>query len=670
MRLYEITVRSQFGTENDERTAFAAELQFATIAYYNKCDSKTHVAGVRVTGGTKLTLTAALTNPNDTAEAVVQDYLASLDTDKEFEITKIVEITLSQWFDMIQKSEHNSFVADDSEVYKLFGVYRIHPRRNCVKYSESIITENDTPKSDILDRVSNLHCSETLLPEIDRIYQGKSKRAKNGLPVHYMITTDNAECKADITKLLVKSLYANGRITTGRYTVINVSDDDDGFELDDYNAIFNAYAGATIVLNVDRQQTDRGNYATQNQQSIIDVCNAIRTHKNSVQVIIRIPKAGVALKDRFLEHFDGIAFVELKEEPLFGENARGYLQNLAEKHDIDADESLLAVVKDDNRAYSVSDLDKEFDGWLSKTLRTSVYPQYLEISNHYDVAKKAKGSAYEELQAMIGLTTAKSVISKALAYYKAQKLYKDKGLERKNTAMHMMFTGNPGTAKTTVARLFAQILKDNGVLSVGNLIECGRQDLVDQFVGGTAPRVARLFDRARGSVLFIDEAYSLIDGEIGLFGDEAINTIVQEMENHREDVIVVFAGYPDKMENFLQTNPGLRSRIAFHVPFEDYDKGELHQILELLASKQELTLTSDIHEKLTPIFEKAVHSADFGNGRYIRNLFEQALISQAQRLVELDPDSVTTEDVRTLTAADFEILPTKTKQKARIGFGE
>ena len=155
--------------------------------------------------------------------------------------------------------------------------------------------------------------------------------------------------------------------------------------------------------------------------------------------------------------------------------------------------------------------------------------------------------------------------------------------------MHMVFTGNPGTAKTTVARLFAQIMKENGLLPVGDLIEVGRADLVGKYVGWTAPTVKAKFAAAKGSVLFIDEAYSLVDDKDGLFGDEAINTIVQEMENQRDDTVVIFAGYPDKMEQFLKKNPGLRSRIAFHIPFEDYKPAELLDIFTLMAKKQKLS---------------------------------------------------------------------------------
>ena len=157
--------------------------------------------------------------------------------------------------------------------------------------------------------------------------------------------------------------------------------------------------------------------------------------------------------------------------------------------------------------------------------------------------------------------------------------------------MHMVFTGSPGTAKTTVARLFAEILKDEKVLPVGQFVETGRADLVGAFVGHTAIQVTSKFHEAKGGVLFIDEAYSLCDDNRKSFGDEAIDTIVKEMENNREDTIVIFAGYTEPMQEFLDRNPGMRSRIAFHVDFDDYTVEELCDIAKLKLSQKNMTIT-------------------------------------------------------------------------------
>ena len=269
---------------------------------------------------------------------------------------------------------------------------------------------------------------------------------------------------------------------------------------------------------------------------------------------------------------------------------------------------------------------------------------------------------------MIGLSGAKKLIGKALDYHKAMKLFADKGMKNDHPAMHMVFTGSPGTAKTSVARLFARIMKENGLLSKGDLIEVGRGDLVGKYVGWTAPTIQKKFREAEGSVLFIDEAYSLADDRDGSYGDEAINTIVQEMENRRESVIVIFAGYTDKMEAFLNKNPGLRSRIAYNVPFDDYTTEELCAIAALIAKKNGLSLDAPAQSRLEKLFSSARAQSDFGNGRYVRNVIERARMAQASRLLAMGYENVTSADVATLCASDIEMPEVQVKAEKRIGF--
>ena len=190
-----------------------------------------------------------------------------------------------------------------------------------------------------------------------------------------------------------------------------------------------------------------------------------------------------------------------------------------------------------------------------------------------------------------------------------------------------------------------------------------------KYVGWTAPIVKKRFAEAKGSVLFIDEAYSLVDGKDGLYGDEAINTIVAEMENNREDMVVIFAGYPKEMEAFLERNPGLRSRIAFHVPFEDYSVEELFDIAGLIAEDKGLRLDSGVKEKLIPVFEKARSEKDFGNGHFVRNMIEKAKRKQMTRLVHSELKNVTKDDCETLTSDDFEEpAMLENDNKIQIGF--
>ena len=245
------------------------------------------------------------------------------------------------------------------------------------------------------------------------------------------------------------------------------------------------------------------------------------------------------------------------------------------------------------------------------------------------------------------------------------------GMDSYKTSLHMVFTGNPGTAKTTVARLITQIFVKEGILDTGNYVECGRADLVGKYVGWTAKTVKSKFREATGGVLFIDEAYSLVD-DSNSFGDEAINTIVQEMENHRDDVIVIFAGYPDKMKDFFAKNEGLRSRIAFHLDFPDYNAEELVDILKLMADKKGYKLNPDIERKCLEIFAQAVKKEEFGNGRYVRNLLEQAMMAQSRRITkEYAGKKITRKALTTLKPEDFDVNASKLiekETKRTIGF--
>lgn len=283
--------------------------------------------------------------------------------------------------------------------------------------------------------------------------------------------------------------------------------------------------------------------------------------------------------------------------------------------------------------------------------------------------ERKPGTAAKELEEMIGLSSVKAVIRKALANYKLNKLCVDRGIPREKATMHMVFTGNPGTAKTTVARLFAEMLKDEKVLPTGSFTEVGRADLVGSFVGSTAPLIKKRFREAKGGVLFIDEAYSLCDGRENGFGDEAINTIVQEMENHRDDVIVIFAGYPEPMENFLERNPGMKSRIAFRVQFEDYSTDELCDITRLMADKKNLTVTDGAIQKLRESYDAARKQDDYGNGRFVRKMLEEAEMNMAVRLLEAGSLDGSSDIITTIEECDIPEAEQKKQSGTRqIGF--
>jgi SpoVK/Ycf46/Vps4 family AAA+-type ATPase len=302
---------------------------------------------------------------------------------------------------------------------------------------------------------------------------------------------------------------------------------------------------------------------------------------------------------------------------------------------------------------------------------SEVFPEYKRFVTHVTEDEKSvkRSDAYARLQKMIGLSNAKKVIDGAIDYFRLQKEYRNRGIQFERPAMHMCFTGCPGTAKTTVARLVAEILKDNDILSEGKLIEVGRSQLVGMFVGTTAPQVKEMFKKAKGSVLFIDEAYSLVEDKKGLYGTEAINTIVQEMENCREDTVVILAGYPEEMTQLLEWNPGMKSRIAFHVSFDDYTENELLDITKLLAKDRGMKLDEKAEEKLLSIYAEARKDKAFGNGRFARNLLEKAKFNQANRFMQKDLRFVSDDEICTLVADDFDYEVKKEETRPRLGFG-
>lgn len=282
--------------------------------------------------------------------------------------------------------------------------------------------------------------------------------------------------------------------------------------------------------------------------------------------------------------------------------------------------------------------------------------------------ERKPGTAKKELDNMVGLASVKDIIHKAIAHYKLNKLCIDKGITREKASLHMVFTGNPGTAKTTVARLFAEIMKDEEVLSTGTFVEVGRADLVGDHVGATAPLVKKKFKEAQGGVLFIDEAYALCDSYENGYGDEAINTLVQEMENHRDDVIVIFAGYTEPMQKFLDRNPGMLSRIAFQVNFEDYTTDELCDITKLMVSKKYMTITEAAMNKLRKNFDIAREESDYGNGRFVRKTLEEAEMNLAERILQFKESEITTELITTIEECDIPGFSTRNKTIRQIGF--
>ncbi len=238
-----------------------------------------------------------------------------------------------------------------------------------------------------------------------------------------------------------------------------------------------------------------------------------------------------------------------------------------------------------------------------------------------------------ELDALVGLETVKEQVRALVAFLQVQAERQRHGLPEVATSQHLVFLGNPGTGKTTVARLLAEMYRTMGLLSRGHLVEVDRAGLVGQYVGMTAIKTDRVIRRALDGVLFIDEAYALAPGdERQDFGPEAIETLLKRMEDYRHRLVVIVAGYPRLMHRFLQSNPGLRSRFSREITFPDYSTGDLVEITRKLGAEYEYSLDEDAVEALRQILGRAARGEGFGNARFARTLFEQALNAQALRL--------------------------------------
>ena len=242
-----------------------------------------------------------------------------------------------------------------------------------------------------------------------------------------------------------------------------------------------------------------------------------------------------------------------------------------------------------------------------------------------------------ELDALIGLETVKEQVRALVAFLQVQARRKEHGLPEVATSQHLVFLGNPGTGKTTVARLLAEMYRSIGLLRRGHLVEVDRAGLVGEWVGSTALKTERAIRRALDGVLFVDEAYSLAPEEPGRdFGPEAIEVLLKRMEDYRERLVVIVAGYPRLMNHFLDSNPGLRSRFSREIVFPDYSTADLLAITRKFASEGEYLLTDDAAEAFRALFDSARRGEGFGNARYARTIFEQALNQQALRLAALE----------------------------------
>lgn len=586
------------------------------------------------------------------------------------------EIPIKKFAQEAHRADRHNFIDDEDVTLTCLSLGPLHKCMND-QFSEEMI-EYKLTYEEALSSAKDLHFGTSLLEEIERIY-ADVPHGYFGHPVHYIIKSDDEITCKEVAELLVRALISVGRLKSRRFTIMKPSksrhhnildiDEPESFDVNLAKIVSSRQGGGAFISFPGRlvHEVELINSSQTDAKEFAEMIDESREDTLFITVLDKSEDKSIELLENTLQD---MCFITISDNVIFKDEALTILMDMAKEKGIENCESLLTDFEDKSQGYFIADLERIFKKWNENRLRKEIYTQYRDFYKPRVIAEKPKGDAYSDLNSLIGLNKAKEVIQQALDFNKVSKLYSEAGIPNINVARHMVFTGNPGTAKTTVARLFAQILKDNGILSAGKLIEVGRQDLVGKYVGWTAPLVEQAFNKAKGSVLFIDEAYSLCEDRGGMYGDEAINTIVQLMENRRDDTIVILAGYPDKMEDLLSKNPGLRSRIAFHINFDDYSTEDLIKILHLMANEKKRKLSEDVDERVRAIISKEIGNKDFGNGRFIRNLFEQAMMRQASRIV-LSSDSKPDKEILSLLNADDFGNPDDfktTKTRKDIGF--
>lgn len=513
-------------------------------------------------------------------------------------------------------------------------------------------------------KAKGLMADQRFLEELERIFSQENRQSFVAHPVHYRIVAEDKEQGEKLRELLMKALLQKKRLISAR--------SDCYYKLDGYNPwpivdkFMNMTAGCTAVIYADKSENG------ESQEGLKLLKNmAERYSRDTLFIIMEVGEGdnnGQLYYEGLSEFLD---IVTVGTTPMSVEGVLGQLKAMAvQKGMEELFEACPPRLKITNKVYSHKEVQRIFQKWSKGCVQKMVYKAYADLELDKPQGLEGQTDYEAKLQEMIGLKNVKELVKELIAVGQMDKLRRDKGLKQQPKALHMLFTGNPGSAKTTVARLLPKILAKKGIIATPKLVEVGRADLVGQFVGWTAKLVKEKFAEAKGGILFIDEAYALC-GEGKDFGPEAINTLVQEMENNRDQVLVIFAGYSNKMKKFLEQNEGLKSRIPYHLDFPDYNPEELMEILELMAKEQGFTINAEAKLKCQGFFKTVVTQEDFGNGRFVRNLLEQAATKQALRLTGGNQlEELPAEILGELKAEDFEInklLPSGDNKPKKLG---
>lgn len=668
MRFYEvIAITNEFAEESEtaaKRKAKTNNVSRKTDTFLEEYEERACICLVQADKQAEFCV--CIQDETVDVQRLTEKFLERLDI--AYESVLVKEISVTSYMNGLRVSYRNRYISDDDRFAENLGLETLFNSHNSF-FSDRVVDEKKTVE-ELKTDVEKYHLGDEYKAELHRVLSGKNRKVFLGNPANYLMISKDDMARRMMTRDLISALYRRGRLQSKRYTIIDLSDR--GCSLTDLEDFYKINEGATVLLKIYSSNFGEGEYA----RGVLDmkkVCELVRKKGAKTLTIFSMNAPLDKNRAKLENYMMGIPMVVFTDNLYKKQTATAELLKMAQAEEFSFSQEILQKVEKTERSYTYGELACLYNEWRAEYMGTDVFPEYKKFVTHITEEEKknaGRSDAYTRLQEMIGLTQAKKVIDGAINYFKLQQEYRNRSIEFHRPAMHMCFTGTPGTAKTSVARLVAEILKDNGILSEGKLVEVGRAELVGRFVGHTAPQVKEMFDRAKGSVLFIDEAYALVEDKKGLYGTEAINEIVQEMENRREDTIVILAGYPKEMKELLEWNPGMKSRIAFHVSFDDYTEQELLDITKLLAKDRGMRLDESAEEKLLSIYADARKDVGFGNGRFARNLLEKAKFNQANRFMQRDLQFVSDEEMCTLTADDFDYECRKKEERPRLGFGE
>lgn len=315
---------------------------------------------------------------------------------------------------------------------------------------------------------------------------------------------------------------------------------------------------------------------------------------------------------------------------------------------------LSAIAEDDN----LSDDTKKMAALLKDSLVRYYGHNYLVdlCNNNVECIEDEKSitELLNDLNSLVGLDSVKSKVNDLIVYQKIQKLRRENGLLGAKSTLHLAFLGNPGTGKTTVARIVGRIYKQIGLLSKGHFVEVSRTDLIAGYQGQTALKVKKVIEKAKGGVLFIDEAYSITENDhADSYGRECLTELTKALEDYREDLVVIVAGYIEPMQKFFESNPGLKSRFNTFIEFEDYSSDELLNILESMCKDNDYDLSPEVKVNLHIFFENEINKKgeNFANGRLARNIYEDIVMNHARRVFDIKSPSIN--DLKLIISQDF-----------------